>query len=51
MKAMKPEMGRTQKIFAQALRLAAVERENFLAEACKGKPELRSQVESLLQAH
>ena len=44
-------MDRIQTIFAQALRLAAAERENFLTEACKGEPELRLQVESLLQAH
>jgi serine/threonine protein kinase/tetratricopeptide (TPR) repeat protein len=48
---MKPEMDRIQTILAQALRQAAEERENFLAEACKGEPEMRSQVESLLQAH
>ena len=43
---------RTKEIFSQALeRKSPGERENFLAEACKDEPEMRSQVESLLRAH
>src|SRR6266571_4828372 len=48
---MKPE-DRLKELFVQALeRKSPAERENFLAEACKEQPGLRSQVESLLQAH
>src|SRR6266567_3195349 len=43
---------RLKEIFSQALeRKSPGERENFLAEACKDEPEMRSQVESLLRAH
>ena len=33
------------------VRPAGVERERFMAEACRGNPELKEQVISLLQAH
>src|SRR6266852_6085336 len=43
---------RIKEIFSQALeKQPPAEREKFLAEACKGQPELRAQVESLLRAH
>jgi len=43
---------RLKELFAQALqRKTAAEREQYLAEACAGQPELRSQIESLLRAH
>src|SRR6266567_760325 len=43
---------RLKELFSQALeRKSPAELENFLAEACKYQPELRSQVESLLRAH
>ena len=49
---MKPDSDRIQEIFAQALeRKSPAEREKFLAEICRGDPELRAQVESLLRAH
>ena len=42
---------RIKEIFAQALeKKSPVEREEFLAEACQGEPELRREVESLLRA-
>jgi serine/threonine protein kinase len=41
-----------KELFAQALqRSTTAEREKYLAEACAGQPELRSQIESLLRAH
>src|SRR5690242_21353181 len=49
---MKAEPDRIKGIFAQALeRKSPAERESFLAEACKDQPELRQEVESLIQAH
>ncbi len=43
---------RLKEIFGQALQIkSAAERETYLARACQGEPELRSQVDSLLQAH
>src|SRR5215471_17776595 len=43
---------RLKELFGQALECkSSAEREKFLAEACKDQAELRSQVESLLQAH
>jgi hypothetical protein len=43
---------RPKELFAQALqRNTAAERDEYLAEACAGQPELRQQVESLLAAH
>src|SRR2546421_700081 len=49
---MNADPDRIKDIFSQALEKgAASERENYLAEACKGDPELRQQVDSLLQAH
>jgi WD40 repeat protein/serine/threonine protein kinase len=41
-----------KQIFAQALaKESPAEREHYLAAACQGEPELRREVESLLQAH
>jgi serine/threonine protein kinase/ankyrin repeat protein len=43
---------RIKVIFAQALeKKLTAERESFLGEVCKDKPELRREVESLLRAH
>jgi eukaryotic-like serine/threonine-protein kinase len=43
---------RLKEIFAQAMeKKSLAEREKFLAEACRGDPELRQQVETLLLAH
>jgi serine/threonine protein kinase/parvulin-like peptidyl-prolyl isomerase/Tfp pilus assembly protein PilF len=43
---------RIKEIFAQALeKKSPAEREAYLDEGCKGEPELRRQVESLLRAH
>jgi WD40 repeat protein len=49
---MSSDSDRLKEVFAQALRTEApAERESYLAEACKGDPELREQVDSLLRAH
>ena len=49
---MKPNSDSIKEIFSLALQTKApAEREQYLAEACQGQPELRQQVESLLQAH
>ncbi|MGA2556859.1 MAG: hypothetical protein ABSG04_11370, partial [Verrucomicrobiota bacterium] len=40
-----------RELFSQALEKTPAGRGQFLDEACKGDPELRSQVESLLRAH
>ena len=40
-----------RELFSQALERVPAGRGQFLDEACKGEPELRSQVESLLRAH
>src|SRR5262245_12529099 len=49
---MKPDSDRLKELFSQALqRKTAAEREECLAEACRGDAELRKQVESLLAAH
>jgi len=49
---MEPELGRIRGIFEQALgKKSSAERESFLAEVCKDKPEFRREVESLLRAH
>ena len=49
---MKPDPDRLKETFTQALGIKSpAERERYLAEACKGQPELRAQVESLLRAH
>ncbi len=49
---MKPNPERIKEIFSQALeKKSPAERESYLAEACQGEPELRQQVESLVQAH
>jgi hypothetical protein len=43
---------RTNDIFAQALgQKSPAERENYLAQACKGDPALRREIDSLLRAH
>jgi WD40 repeat protein len=49
---MEPISDRLKEIFALALeKKSPAEREHYLAGACQGQPELRQQVESLLQAH
>ena len=49
---MEPNFERIKEIFALALeKKSPAERESYLAAACQGRPELRQQVESLLQAH
>jgi serine/threonine protein kinase/tetratricopeptide (TPR) repeat protein len=49
---MKPDPESIKEVFSQALlKKGPAEREQYLAAACEGQPELRQQVESLLQAH
>jgi parvulin-like peptidyl-prolyl isomerase/tetratricopeptide (TPR) repeat protein len=49
---MKPGPKDIKEIFAQALQISTpAERASFLDSACKDDPELRGQVESLLEAH
>jgi serine/threonine protein kinase len=49
---MEPNLDRIKEIFALAQgKKTAAEREGYLAEACHGRPDLRREVESLLQAH
>ena len=49
---MKPNPEHIKEIFSLALRKPSPgEREQYLTEACQGEPELRQQVESLLQAY
>ena len=43
--------GHIQEVFSEAMARAPAERGSFLDEACKGEPELREQVASLLGAH
>src|SRR5689334_7029830 len=49
---MNPSPERVTVLFSQVLeKKSRAERESFLAEACKDQPELRQEVESLIQAH
>ena len=49
---MEPNFERIKEIFSLALeKKSPAERDSYLAEVCQGRPELRQQVESLLQAH
>ncbi|HWY77097.1 MAG TPA: serine/threonine-protein kinase, partial [Verrucomicrobiae bacterium] len=49
---MKPDPESIKEILSQALlKKRSAEREQYLAAACEGQPELRQQVESLLEAH
>jgi len=49
---MKPErLQKIDQVFESALEIAPENRARFLDEACAGDPELRREVESLLNAH
>ena len=48
---MSDNANRIIELFDQASRKSPAEREALLVEACKGDPELRAQIDSLLAAH
>jgi non-specific serine/threonine protein kinase/serine/threonine-protein kinase len=46
-----PDWSEIEAIFAAALERTAAERSSYLDQACRGRPELRTEVDSLLESH